>query len=172
MRRGVARIKGLGFILWHARHNFYHVMVGLVWAWFLRERWHEFNARWIWLSVFGSLLPDVDHMIYFWGYGRNDGYTKQIKAFLKNKQWRLVTLFMETGHKHNTNLSWHNYYFMLLLFALALVSSVYEWRVGVILFGAMLLHYLFDIADDVLTLGAINPNWKRWGREKIRASGH
>lgn len=164
--RPIARIKGLGFVLWHARHEFYHVLLGLVWAWFLRERWSEFNSRWIWLSIFGSLLPDADHLVYFWGYGKQDQYARQIRQFLKNRQWRMVTVFMETGHKYNTDLASHNVYFMAILLVGSLFSSLYEWRVGVILFGAMLVHYIFDIGDDLLQLGHINPNWKRWGRVK------
>ena len=164
--RPIARIKGLGFIFWHTRHEFYHVLLGLVWAWFLRERWSEFNPRWIWLSVFGSLLPDSDHLAYFLGYGRHEGYSKQVKELLKNRQWRMVTVFMESGHKYNTSLASHNVYFMAILLAGALVFSLYEVRVGVILLGAMLIHYVFDITDDLIQLGAINPNWKRWGRRK------
>src|SRR5574341_1266502 len=60
MRRSVARIKGLGFVFWHARHEFFHVLIGLVWAWVLREVWGQFNPRWFWLSAFGSLLPYAD----------------------------------------------------------------------------------------------------------------
>ena len=67
MRRSVARIKGLGFILWQTRHMVYHVMLGLLWAWFLRERWGEFNPKWIAMAVVGSLLPDLDHLNYFFG---------------------------------------------------------------------------------------------------------
>src|SRR5437868_1316167 len=105
MRRSVARLKGLGFILWHARHELYHVLLGLVWAWFLREQWHQFNGRWIALCIFGALLPDIDHLFYFIGYGKQDPYTRQIIQFLKDREWRGVTIFMENGHKYNTNLS-------------------------------------------------------------------
>lgn len=163
MQKGVARIRGIGFIIWHARHEFYHILLGLLWAWFLRERWQEFNHKWIWLSLVGSLLPDLDHFFYFLGYGKNDTYTVQIKNFLKNRQWRALTQFIESGHKDNTNLSYHNYYFMIFLFISSILSSLYEWRVGVILFGAMLIHYVFDIGDDIIQLGTVNANWKRWG---------
>ncbi len=164
MRRLPPRIKGLGFILWHARHEFYHILLGLLWAWFLREWWHEFNLRWIWLSLFASLLPDVDHFFYFFTYGRKEMYAQQAKQLLKRKQWRELSMFMEQGHKYNTNLATHNLYVMLLLLALAGMSSFIEWRVGVILFGAMIVHYVFDIFDDIFQLGYLNPNWKRWGR--------
>lgn len=167
MRPSVARIKGLGFIFWHAKHEFFHVLLGLIWAWFLRERWGEFNVRWIGLSILGSLLPDIDHFFYFFTYGKMDAYTVQVRSLFKNKQWRALTSFIESGHKHNTNLASHNFYFMGILFLVALLSSFFSWEAGVILFGAMLIHYFFDIADDLLRLGKVNSNWKRWGRAKL-----
>lgn len=163
MRRSVARIKGLAFIIWHARHEFYHILIGLLWSWFLREQWNEFNPRWIWISVLASLLPDADHLYYFFTYGKFGQYALSVRTLLKKRQWRALTIFLENGHKYQTNLSLHNYYFMAFLFVLSLISSVVDWEAGVILFGAMVLHYLFDILDDILILGSVNPNWKRWG---------
>jgi len=144
----------------------YHLLLGLVWAWFLRELWGAFNLKWIWTAVIGSILPDVDHIHYFFSYGKNDSYTKQILAFLKARQWRSLAYFIATGHKYNTNLSYHNVYVVVILLGCSILSLRIDWEVGVVLFGAMILHYLFDIFDDVVQLGAVNPNWKRWGREK------
>jgi hypothetical protein len=166
MHSSIVRVRGLGFILWHSRHEFYHIMVGLIWSWFLRETWHEFNTRWIITAVIASLLPDADHFWYFFTYGKTADYTKQIKHLLKTKQWRNLTVFIESGHKENTNLTSHNIYITLLLFLLSVISFFVNWRAGIILFGAMVLHYLFDIGDDIVTLGRINPNWKRWGKKK------
>jgi len=162
MRRSVARLKGIGFILWHTRHEFYHVLLGLVWAWFLREIWRQFNIRWITVSVIGSLLPDLDHFFYFFVYGRKDIYAKQIKSFLRGREWRIVWNLLETGHKYQTDLATHNFYFILFLLLLSLASFFYDWKIGVVLFGAMITHYLFDVFDDIMMLGYINPNWKRW----------
>ncbi len=167
MRRVVAKVRGVGFVIWHARHEFYHILIGLVWAWFLRERWGEFNPKWIATAVVGSLLPDIDHLLYFWGHGKSDDYTLSIKQFFKSRQWRALTVFIENGHKHNTSLSYHNIFTMLGLTLLSLVSSRIDWEVGVVLFGAMVLHYLFDVFDDFVQLGAINPNWRRWGRARL-----
>jgi len=164
MRQSVARLKGLGFILWHARHEFYHVLLGLVWAWFLREIWQQFNVRWITISVIGSLVPDIDHFFYFFFYGKKELYTKQIKKLLKNHEWRVLAKFIEGGHKYQTDLATHNFYFIVFLFLLAIGSFFYNWKVGVVLFGAMLTHYLFDVFDDVMMLGYVNVNWKRWWR--------
>jgi hypothetical protein len=112
----------------------------------------------------GSLLPDIEHFFYFFFYGKTHNYTQEIKRLVKDRQWRLLSRFLATGHKHNTFLAFHNFYFMLILVGLSLLSSLYQWRFGVILFGAMLIHYLFDVLDDIFQLGTINPNWKRWGR--------
>lgn len=165
MRRGIARMRGVGFILWHARHEVYHVLLGLLWAWFLRERWHELNPRWIGWSIVASLLPDVDHLLYFFVYGKRDAYSRQVRAFLRAGEWRNLAVFVENGHKNQTNLASHNYYIMVLLLGSALVSSLIEWRLGVVLFGAMFIHYVFDLVDDLFMLGYVNANWKRWGKK-------
>ncbi len=159
-------VRGLGFIVIHARHEFYHILLGLFWAWFLRERWNEFNIRWIWFSMLGSLLPDMDHLLYFFVYGKRDQYSILVKTFLRAKKWRSLTVFVEKGHKEQTNLISHNYFSMMMLLGCSLLSSLSEWRIGVILFGAMIIHYMFDIMDDLFQLGRVNPNWKRWGRNK------
>ncbi len=166
MRRSVARIKGLGFIVWHTRHHAYHLLIGVTWAWVLREVWHEFQPRWIMLSLIASELPDVDHVAYFLTYGKHDPYSKLVKSLFANRQWRLLWYTLDKGHKQNTNLATHNYFTILALFGLSLVAYTFEWQSSVIFLGAMVLHYLFDIVDDLLMLGRINDNWKRWGRHQ------
>lgn len=166
MSRSIARLKGLGFILWQTRHEFYHVLVGLMWAWFLRELWQQFNSRWITLTILGSLLPDLDHFVYFLTYGKRDWYTKQIRKFLREHEWRTLWKFVASGHKYNTSLATHNYFFMTFLAALSLASFFYDFKTGVILFGAMFGHYLFDVIDDLVILGYVNANWKRFWKPR------
>jgi len=166
MSRSFARVRGLGFILWHARHEFYHVLLGITWAWILREWWGLFNIKWVVVSVFGSLLPDAEHLFYFFANRRNDEYTKQIIRALREHEWRLLTVFIEKGHKYNTNLAFHNIYVIFFLFFAATLCVIVDWRSWVVLIGAMIIHYLFDIFDDIITLGYVNPNWKRWGRAR------
>ncbi|OGG35091.1 hypothetical protein A2363_01115 [Candidatus Gottesmanbacteria bacterium RIFOXYB1_FULL_47_11] len=173
MGKQVARLRGIGFILWHGRHEFYHVLLGLVWAWVLREYWQEYNSQWVAVAIFGSLLPDVDHFMYFFTYGRRDRYTRQILAFLRKRQWRMLTVFVEKGHKNNTDLVTHNYYVIVGLLISALLLAYFDMKNGVVLFGAMVVHYVFDILDDILMLGHVNPNWRRFGkpgrRERMRS---
>ncbi len=166
MRRSIARVKGLGFILWHSRHHMYHIALGLLWAWILREWWNEFNVKWVILAVLGSELPDVDHFIYFITYGRKDWYTQQLVGFLKAHQWRSIAHFLSTEHKNNTNLSYHNYYIIGLLLLFCFVAVWFDWKSSLVLVGAMITHFAMDIMDDLIILGHVNPNWKRWGRPK------
>ncbi len=166
MRRSLARVKGLGFILWHGKHMVFHVLWGLMWAWFLREQWNEFNVFWIVTAICGSILPDVDHFLYFFTYGKRDAYTRSVASLLKNRQWRLLTTFLARGHKYNTNLTFHNYYTIAGCVLIGIGASIVDWQAGVVLFGAMVLHFLFDVAEDMLLLGKVNPNWARWGRGK------
>jgi hypothetical protein len=162
----VTKMRGLGFILWQARHMGYHIMLGLLWAWFLRERWGEFNPKWIMTAVVGSVLPDIDHLNYFLGYGRHDTYTQHIFGLIKTKQWRNLTKFIAVGHKTNTSLAYHNVYMVGVFIGIAGLASLFDWEAGVVLFGAIVSHYLFDILDDFLKLGEMNANWKRWGKPK------
>ena len=170
MKQSIAKIKGLGYILWHARHMLYHLLIGLVWAWFLREMWDVFSWKITLLAVFGSFLPDIEHLIYFFVSGKKDEYSKQVKAFFKAHEWRVLTSFVETGHKYNTNLSYHNVYFVVFLLILTILCFLFDWEVWMAVLGAMVLHYLFDIFDDYRTLGYLNDNWKRWGSKKKKTT--
>lgn len=166
MRRTFARVRGIGFILWQARHMAYHVMLGLLWAWFLRELWGQFNPKWIATAVVGSVLPDAEHITYFLGYGRKDTYTQQVFAYIRNHEWRNLFYFISHGHKHQTNLAFHNVYTVAIFIVVSVIASLVDWQAGIVLFVAMISHYLFDMADDLMQLGEINSNWKRWGRPK------
>jgi hypothetical protein len=165
----ISRIRGVGFILWRARHELYHVFLGLMWAWILRERWGQFSWKFVGFSVFGSLIPDIEHFIYWFSYGKSDEYVLQIKNLIRRHQWRVLATFIEKGHKHNTSLSYHNIYFVLGLLTVCTLASIFDLKLGVVVLGAMISHYLFDIVDDYITLGYLNDNWKRWGRKKTSA---
>lgn len=166
----VLRVRGLGFIIWHGRHYAYHLLLGIAWLWLVQRVFGEFTSRDVFVALLGSLLPDADHLWYWLTYGKSDEYVIQIKQMVKTRQWRNFTVFCESGHKHNTSLMTHNVYFMLVLSSVACLAYLFDRRTSFILLGTMVLHYIFDIVDDILTLGYINPNWKRWGRKKSTGS--
>lgn len=163
MKRSIKKIRGLGFILWHSRHEFYHALLGLAWAWILRELWNEFNAKWIFLALLGSVLPDADHLFYLFTYGKKDFFSSTVKTMVKKREWRNLVVFIEHGHKHNTELTYHNVYFIGLLLVTTMVFVFLDLKSWVVIFGAMVIHYIFDIVDDIAVLGYVNSNWRRWG---------
>lgn len=144
----------------------YHVLLGLVWAWFLRERWGMFNVWWVVTAVIGSVLPDIEHIYYFLGYGRSDSYTKEVFGFIQRHEWRNLFHFISVGHKHNTSLAFHNIFTVAFFVMFGAAASFISWKLGVVLFGAIVSHYIFDIMDDLLQMGEVNSNWTRWGRPK------
>lgn len=162
----VGGVKKVGSIAWQLKHEMIHVLIGVSLAWFLRELWGEFSAKHLYLAIIGSLIPDLDHFIFFFFYGRKDPYSVQVKKFLRRGQFHSLASFLAEGHKENTNLWSHNIYNVGLLLAGIFIFYQLDWKVGIILFAAMALHFVFDIVDDFVVLGTINPNWKRWGRPK------
>lgn len=166
MARISIRLRGVGKTLWHAKHMFIHIVLGFMWAWLLEGAWDEMSYRWVMASVIGSMLPDLDHILYFFTYGKKDPYTKTIFSFIKKREWNVLVTYIEQGHKHNTNLTFHNVYAVGALAACAGAFYLYDYRAGVVLLGSMVLHFLFDIAEDLWLLGAVNKNWLRFGRPK------
>lgn len=160
------RMRNVGTILWHTKHEMFHVILGILWLFILTSRWQEMTYVWILIAVVGSLVPDVDHLLYFFTYGRKDHYTKQIFSFIRRKEWKGLVEFIEVGHKHNTNLAFHNIYVVILLITSTYIVYSRDYRIGTILLGAMVSHFLFDIAEDIMLLGYINKNWIRFGRPK------
>lgn len=148
-------MRSIGFIFWHTRHFAYHIGIGLLYSWVV-------SRSLSWIVVFGSLVPDLDHVVYFSTYGKQDWYTKKIRGLLVARQWRALWLFVERGHKiYQTNLATHNYYVMGVLLAVAVGCYRTNWLNGTLFFGSMFLHYLFDVLDDIVLVGHANANWSR-----------
>lgn len=159
-------VKRVARITWYLKHDSIHVLIGVAYAWILREIWGQFKPDQLYLAIFGSLLPDLDHLVFFFFYGRKDPYSIQVKRFLRQGSISNLVSYMATGHKENTNLWSHNIYIIGFLFLGAAFSYLQDWKVGVVLLGSMFLHFVFDVLDDLVVLGSVNSNWKRWGRPK------
>ena len=135
-------------MVWHSKHMIVHVLLGLRWATFLLGR-GDITFHWIAVATFGSLLPDIEHIMYFLTYGRHDEYTQQLFRLLKSRQWTCAFRYCETGHKTNTKLYYHNFYtvgFLILLCVISLMVDLFSFG---LLIGSMVSHYLFDAAEDM-----------------------
>lgn len=147
------------------KHTFTHILIGLVYAWILREWWQEFSFRYIYLAAVGSVVPDIDHFLYFFVYGRREWYAVEVKRLLKQGQVRTLAFFLANNHKYNTGLATHNVYFLGFFILLSLLSFQHDWKTGVVFFGVFVLHLLFDVVDDIWVLGHVNESWKRLRRK-------
>lgn len=166
MKRAVTRIRGLGYMLWHARHMIYHLLFGATWVWVVYDQFGIYQPGFLLLSLLASVLPDFEHLLFFVTYGKKDSYTTWIKGYIKNKDWRVLVRFMEQGHKYNTKLQYHNVYVLAIMMVCTMLSYLIHWYYVFVFFGAVSIHYWFDVFDDLATLGKLNQNWFRWGRSK------
>ena len=162
MKRTFGKIRGVGYIFWHARHMFYHLLLGALWMWVIQDQMGIYTRTLLSLSLFGSIFPDVEHLLFFLTFGKKDEYTTWVKSYVKHGDWRVLIRFIEKGHKYNTKLRFHNIYFVLLLVILTVGFFKLHVFSGFIFTGSMVIHYLFDIIDDLASLGKVNKNWYRW----------
>ncbi len=156
--------------LWHAKHELFHIVLGFAWAWALGYVWNQSYALMFLLAGIGGVLPDIDHLIYFFTYGKHDAYSKNVFALAKKHEWKSLVEYIETGHKKNTNLTFHNVYVTMFLMCCTIMLYWVDFRLSVVLLGAMVSHFIFDIIEDYMLLGALNSNWFRFGRPKSYSS--
>ena len=142
-------------------HMLVHVFLGLLCAYIVMHTFPNANGwRIIWIAILGSVIPDVDHLLFMFIYGRKSEYAKIIRAFVKNKEFRKALSFMKDNHKTNTGLYSHN--------ILALIISIYlAWYLGdsrdragfYVFFMSWSVQYVFDMFEDLIFLRRFNPNW-------------
>lgn len=164
--KALLKVKRVPYIIWYSKHELTHVLMGLAYAWFLRELWGDFSSYYVFLAVFGSLAIDLDHLFFFFTYGRNEPYAREVQKILKQGQFTYLIRYWRDNHKNNTGLASHNVYVLGFFLIFTLVSFGFDWKARVIFFGAVVLHLLFDILDDVWALGYINENWRHLRRKK------
>ncbi len=161
MKKMSARIRGAFFITKQANHHIVHILLGIFWFYLLQQTIHQLELRHFFLAILGSELPDAEHLIYFYLHGRRDVYSVKVKNLIRNRQWRELTLFLKNNHKYLTTLKFHCLQWVFFLTILTGISFIFDHYATVVMLGAMVTHYVFDIVDDFIFLGKMNPNWKR-----------
>ena len=164
--RKIRKVTKIPFLFWYARHELVHMLLGLVYIYILGQIWGEINRYQIFLAVFGSLLIDLDHVLYYIYYGRHDDYSKHVISLFRHGNLKTLFGFLKDNHKDNTNLMTHNIYFVVIFTGLLLASFWYDWKARTIVFGAIVIHLIFDMVDDIWMKGRLNENWMRWGRNR------
>ncbi len=154
----------------HRFHPLIHVVLGIVCglavSYFSR---HPSFLLLPFLGIAGSVIPDIDHLFYMYIYGRKTEYSKLLRTHIKNRELRELAKFAAANHKLNTGVYSHNLISVLItaVFFSYFAFGQDNYNAAAFALG-MLSHYIYDIFEDWLLLGRINPNWfLLFKREKI-----
>lgn len=153
-------------------HAWTHVILGICWLYVLSLFMPQVMHHYVGLAILGALIPDSEHFFYIFFLKRNSPYSKTIKHLLKNKEVKETIKFINQNHKKNSFLPFHH---MLVPVIVAIVAIVafYGQKEGTLVFwGAIATHYIYDMFDDMLYLGHLNPNWTRGIPRMSRRSNH
>jgi hypothetical protein len=142
-------------------HMLIHALLGVAAAYFILSVFPEApKTTLVIYGVLGGLLPDIDHFIYYFFYGKNSQYAQIAKYFILKKQLRNWAKFVKTNHKQNTGLYSHNFISLLLSVSLFVYFGLRKDHPGFAVFAlSWSIHYLFDIFEDLLFFRRLNPNW-------------
>ena len=115
-----------------------------------------------WLGgVAGTLLPDIDHLIYIFFLNPQELTSQRVDFLLKKKEIpRVLTLLSETRSERK-NLIFHTFIFQILFFVVAflvLTSSTSMLARGLVL--AFLIHLSVDQVTDFIEI----KNLDSWGK--------
>jgi len=111
------------------------------------------------VAIVASILPDIDHIFYFYIYGRRQKYATTVRSFVSKRQYHQALEYCRIHHKENYSIISHN----LLTPILLIILANYFYHSFQPLFFTFCLstsfHFVFDILEDLLVHGRLNPNW-------------
>jgi hypothetical protein len=138
-----------------------HALSGVTVAYFILSMFpYADRLELVIYGILGSLLPDVDHFIYYFFYGKNSQYAQIAKYFLLKKQLKNWIKFVKANHKFNTGIYSHNFLSLFLSLWLSWYFGLQRIHPVFAVFAlSWSVHYLFDIFEDLLFFKRLNPNW-------------
>jgi hypothetical protein len=112
------------------------------------------------VSLLGSLAPDVDHFVYFYTYGKRTSYAQTALTFLRKFDFKGFINFAKYNHKYNHGLLSHNIgsFFLSALFFFIFALDTDRFTATTFVMSVM-FHFLYDIVEDLIFFGRLNPNW-------------
>lgn len=157
-------------ITWVANHHIVHLLLGYCW-YVVASQWVGQRSGWyLFLALLGSELPDIEHILYFYIFGKQDTYSKIVRDFFKKRQLGDLAKYVKNNHKHGLELRFHSAYWAVIIIAMAYAALWTDSRSLFVLLGAVAVHYVFDMVDDLLFLGRLNANWKRFPLRRSKRS--
>ncbi len=142
-------------------HMQVHIIIGLICGLFMGHLFPEAPLiKLISVSIIGSVLPDFDHLLFIFIYGRKTDFARIIKGFLRKYKIKSAISFIRVNHKYNTSVYSHNMLSVILAFWLFYYLYTVQDKASMsTFFLSWFAHYVFDIFEDVLFFKKINPNW-------------
>lgn len=108
--------------------------------------------------LIGAYLPDVDHVLSIFTYGRRSRYSSTLRRHLYRHRFSQYVAYVRCHHKSNFAIYSHNLFSPLICTVLAsLFVSSHPFLLA--LFLSCAYHFLFDILEDMVHFGRLNPNW-------------
>lgn len=142
-------------------HEHVHLLFGLISFFFVAALVPSYHPAFYLLiaSVIGCYLPDIDHLLYFFVYGKSQKYAQKVLSLVRQSQYSAAIDYCRSHHKDNHSIVSHN----LLSPFLSFIFFSWFLRLGHPILAAFFLaitsHFIFDIAEDYLVHGRLNPNW-------------
>jgi hypothetical protein len=141
----------------------YHMVIHVLFAFSALLPFYIFEIRLantvIWITPIVALLPDIEHLVFFGTYGRKSSYTQEACKVLQKQGFKALIKHLSKSHKTLTSLYLHNGLTMILFFALGV--GLFTHGIFTLSYLCLILtsHYLYDILEDLLINGKVNPNW-------------
>jgi hypothetical protein len=137
-------------------HEYFHLFYGLT-AFFIFNYFFHLNLMiGIIVSVIASYLPDIDHIISSFTYGRHTLYGKNVKRLFLSFKFSEAIEYIRKNHKDNKFIISHNLLTPLIFFV---ISMLLVKNYLSLFFFVAVFHYLFDITEDYFVFGKLNSNW-------------
>jgi hypothetical protein len=141
-------------------HHPIHLLIGLI----VGVIYYLFNPtleldKILFYAGLGALVPDVDHLIYLFYYGRSSEYAKNVKSHIRSFKIKELARFLKTNHKSNTGVYTHNMFTILVIYFISISAKNSNHLYLSVFLLSCIFHYVFDIFEDFVYFGKPNPNW-------------
>ena len=140
-------------------HGQMHLFFGIL-AWALSVAlFEQADLGLLIAALVGAYLPDIDHLLFMFWYGKDTDYSKGVKKTLFDKGFFECIDHVKKHHKGNTAIKSHN----LIVVSLCVFLAWWGWRIQSPLLATLFLscsgHFIYDILEDLLFFGRLNKNW-------------
>ena len=152
-------IRRVGRLILEGHHMIYHLIVGFFIGWVMARYSTDLNLSIaLLISLPASWLPDLDHLLVLFCYGKDSAYGKAFHKVWSRGNALEVVKFCARNHKKNYGLYSHNLLVALATLFLGIVAIPSSPRLATFLLSVG-GHLWFDVLDDLVILGRLNPNW-------------